>query len=221
MLFDYYFWDYDGTLFDTYPSIVRAYQKGLRKLDIEIDYDKLYAWTKVSLGHAARVLERQFGVPAREIMENYTHYAHDESYDAILPYSGAKELLEAVVGHGGRNYLYTHRDTSAIQMLKYHGLFGVFDDYVTSEDDFPHKPEPDALKHLLAKHKLDVSRCIMLGDREIDVAAGMNAGMAGALFDPDSFCGPTNADYRFMSFSEIQETLVDLWQTKTRTLCRC
>ena len=188
MLFDYFFWDYDGTLFDTYPSIVRAYQKGLKDLGVEIDYEELYALTKVSLGHTAKVLEKQHEVSAEKIMENYRLYAHDEGYDAVLPYNGAKELLEAVVAHGGRNYVYTHRDMSGIRMLKHHGLLELFEDYITSEDDFPKKPEPDALKHLLTKHKLDVSRCVMLGDREIDVQAGKNAGMAGVLFDPEGYC---------------------------------
>lgn len=210
MFFDYYFWDYDGTLFDSYPSIVRAYQKGLKDLGVEIDYDELYALAKISLGHAAKILEKQYGVSAEKIMENYRHYAHDEGYDTVLPYTGAKELLEAVVHHGGQNYLYTHRDMSGVHMLKHHGLLELFDDYITSENDFPKKPEPDALEHLLAKHQLEASRCVMLGDREIDVLAGMNAGMTGVLFDPEGYCGPSQAAYRFTSLEEIQRTLVNI-----------
>lgn len=210
MLFCYYFWDYDGTLFDSYPSIVRAYKKGLMDLGVEVDYDELYALTKISLGHAAKAIGKQHAVSAERIMENYKRYAHDEGYDDVLPYTDAKEILEAIVHHGGRNYLYTHRDMSGVNMLKHHGLFELFDDYVTSENDFPKKPEPDALKHLLIKHELDVSRCIMVGDREIDVQAGMNAGMAGALFDPEGFCGTTQAQYRFTSLEDIKRELVDI-----------
>ena len=37
MVFSAFFWDFDGTLFDTYPRIVRAFLRGLEEFGIQAD----------------------------------------------------------------------------------------------------------------------------------------------------------------------------------------
>ena len=207
MLYDFYFWDYDGTLFDSYPCIVRAYAKGLADLDIRLDSDELYSLTKVSLGHAAQVIGEEYKVPAQEIIARYRVYEHKEGWGASKPFEGTREMLQSVVDHGGRNFLYTHRDISGIEILKHFGLIHLFSDFITSEDNFPKKPHPDALLHLVSKHGLDKSRCIV--ETADDVLSGLNAGMSSALFDPEGICSPTRAAHRFASMHAARETLVE------------
>lgn len=208
MYFDYFFWDYDGTLFDTYPCVTRAYLKGLKELGIEMDYNELYGLTKISLGYTAKVLSARDGVPSDVILAHYHNHAEDEGYEAMHPYDGARELLEDIISQGGRNYLYTHRNMSGIYALEHHGIDMLFTDYITSENGFPSKPAPDALKFLVGKHNLDLSRCVMLGDREIDVQAGLNAGMDGALFDPDGYYQHAPVKYRFTTMQAIRGAFV-------------
>lgn len=40
---------------------------------------------------------------------------------------------------------------------------------------------------MISKHGLEPDRAVMVGDRVLDVQAGLNAGMQGALFDPEAF----------------------------------
>jgi D-glycero-D-manno-heptose 1,7-bisphosphate phosphatase len=42
------------------------------------------------------------------------------------------------------------------------------------------KPSPRFIQEMIAKHALDPAGCIMVGDRESDIEAGVNAGIAGA-----------------------------------------
>lgn len=208
MTYKHFFWDYDGTLFDSYPCMTRAFLKGLKDLGISYSYDALYALEKVSLRHAGQVIGEQHGVEVKVIMELYHKYYLSEGYEAMKPYEGVRELLQASLKKGGKHYLYTHRGKSSVEALEYYQLDKLFTDFVTAEHHFPSKPSPDALNYLMQKHGLSKDECVMLGDRDIDVQAGMNAGMAGVLFDPDGFYDGFDADYRFKTMDEIRIALV-------------
>lgn len=49
MKYQHFFWDFDGTLFDTYARITRAIQKALKDLGIEAAYDEIFPVAKVSM----------------------------------------------------------------------------------------------------------------------------------------------------------------------------
>ena len=183
MKFTEYFWDFDGTLFDTYPRINRAVQKSLHEMDIDVSLEELLPVLKRSLGHVFRAF-----APGREkeAAAIYHSHAEDEGYESMQPYPGAERILQSVLEHGGRNYLYTHRDKVALQYLDLYGLTGFFTDFVTGEDGFPFKPAPDALNALMERNGLKKDACLMLGDRDIDIGAGVNAGIRTLLYDDEN-----------------------------------
>jgi D-glycero-D-manno-heptose 1,7-bisphosphate phosphatase len=45
------------------------------------------------------------------------------------------------------------------------------------------KPGPGMVLHLIEKFNLDPARCVMIGDRNSDVAAAEAAGIEGVLFE--------------------------------------
>jgi uncharacterized protein (TIGR01440 family) len=53
---------------------------------------------------------------------------------------------------------------------------------VDSTMHFPGKPAPDAVEHICRNYKLDKDQTVMIGDREIDVLSGVNAGVHGCLY---------------------------------------
>lgn len=184
MKFTEFFWDFDGTLFDTYPRINRAIMKALNELGVQVEMEALASMTKVTVGHAASIL-----LPGRyqEVMKLYRANYAAMPIETFIPYEGAFNMLRSVCEHGGRNYLYTHSRNYTIDVLKYYGVDHLFADFVTANDGFAAKPAPDALLSQIEKHHLDPAKCIMVGDRDIDLLAGYNAGMSGALFDPDAY----------------------------------
>lgn len=206
MRYTHWFWDFDGTLYDTYPRMVRAFQKGLRHKGIEISDEELLKRCKVTLWHAAD----SFGDEdlAKELMALFDRYAEDEGLDTIQLYQGAEHLLHRVERMGGKNYLYTHRDNSALAPLERDGLKDLFTDVVTSLDGFPHKPDPEALLHLIVKHGLDPGDCVVVGDRDIDLDAGHAAGMDSVLFDPDGFYPDYPATHRYTDYRDLVTELL-------------
>ncbi len=205
MRFTHWFWDFDGTLFDTYPRIVRAFQKGLKQLGIEKTDSEVFSLAKRTLAEAAAVIGGEQA--AERLMDLYYVHAEEEGPDTLKPYEGLEPVLDFIRRSGGHSYLYTHRDKSGPEALEREGLLGYFDDSVTHDDGFPSKPAPDALLHLVRRHGLDPKDCVMVGDRPIDLEAGRNAGMSSLLFDGDGAYPAYPGARRFESYSAMLEAL--------------
>ena len=98
----------------------------------------------------------------------------------------------------------------SIDALEHYGLKPYFSDFITKDDHFPRKPAPDALLHMISKHGLEPDRAVMVGDRVLDVQAGLNAGMQGALFDPEGFCqGQAPTPYQYASMDALRKALIE------------
>ncbi len=115
-----------------------------------------------------------------------------------------KEVLSLVSGMDGRNFLLTHRDNQAKGMLDQFGLLDFFSGFVTSDQDFPRKPQPDSINWLIETYKVDRKKAIMIGDRKLDVAAGHNANIASCLFNPDgTIVDSGNPEIRVTEINEL------------------
>lgn len=209
MQFTHFFWDFDGTLYDTYPRILRAFQKGLRDVGIAAPDDEVLFHIKKMLAAAAAHYANAGGVPEQAIMDAYRAHAEEEPFATMQPYPGLRQALVAAVKRGGRHYLYTHRGKSALEALERDGLKDLFTDFITKEDGFPLKPAPDALNSLVRRYNLPLDKCVMIGDRDIDLLSGRNAGMVGAMFDPDSFYGDYPTPYRYQTMDALRLDLIE------------
>ncbi len=174
-----FIWDFDGMLFDTYPHTTAALCEYFRRHGREISPEEAFSQLKISIRKAFQY----FGMPEDGEKEFYEIEDDLDFLPIGVPYEGVPEMLKFIAEHGGRNYLFTHRDRVAIRYLDKYGLTPLFTDFVTREMDFPFKPAPDGIEYLLKKHSLRKDCCIMLGDREIDCLSGLNAGISALLFD--------------------------------------
>ena len=207
MKYRHFFWDFDGTLYDTYGRVTRANEKAMADLGVTLEYDALYRAVKRSIFYAWELYAVPRGIDWDTYFAAYRRHADEEGPESMMPYPGTGEALAKIVALGGRNYLYTHRDNAAWDALRREGLDGLFADGVTSQNHFPSKPAPDALNYLVQKNGLTRAECLMIGDRDIDLEAGKNAGMDGALFDPEDFYADYPAALRFHSMGELAQAL--------------
>ena len=70
--------------------------------------------------------------------------------------------------------------------------------------NFPRKPAPDALLYLMEKNHMNPAETLMVGDRDIDIDAGHNAGTAGCLYDYEDFYTDAKADHFVKKLSEMK-----------------
>ena len=209
--FTHYIWDFDGTLFDSYPQIATAIRGAFRGLGCTVTYEEAYQLTKISVGHAINTLKERFALDLSEaeLKDRFREFTkEDPSVGTFGPYEGIPELLKAIAARGGKNYLYTHRGLSALKYLETSFLAPLFADAITSVDGFAPKPAPDAVLHLIQKYSMDKSRVVMVGDRDIDILSGQNAGAAGCLFDPDHFYEDFAIDLRANDVLKLRALLL-------------
>ncbi|WP_054656902.1 HAD-IA family hydrolase [Apilactobacillus ozensis] len=127
------------------------------------------------------------------------------------PFQNAESLLKNSVDNGMKNFILTHRDQETLfKLLNNNHLSKCFEDIVDKDSDFPRKPNPAAINHLIEVNKLDRYATMMIGDRIIDIKAGLNAGIKTGLFDPDAIIiEKSNADYQFSNMYDLNLFLND------------
>ena len=200
-------WDFDGMIFNTYPRMAAAFQKALLEMGVEDSPETVMNRIKISVRQAAVEYAEEHGFERTELSSKYQEYEHAMPIETMIPYDGMCDLLRDAAGAGCRHFLYSHRDESALAALDLHGIRGLFDDAITWADHFPAKPAPDALLYLMKKHHLSPDETLMLGDRDIDTLAARNAGIYGALFDPEHFYDHFENELRADSVDALRKLL--------------
>lgn len=202
------FWDFDGTLYMSYPKMLQSMLKAVEELcpNHGISEEEGMQYMKVSTGHASLMLAQKLNLDLEALRKRYSFFHHQQK--GFPYYEGLPECLRRLKDAGFHHYLYTHRDWTAVEQLESDGLWELFSGGVSKEDGFPLKPAPDALLSLMQKHGLTPEECAMVGDRAIDLEAGKNAGMKGILFDPDRYYQDYPADLFVYSMKELADKLL-------------
>ena len=196
-------WDLDGTLYDTYPGILKALHDTLESIDVQIDQAELYKIIKHgSVTETAKNFARQQELDEDKVLAEY-HRREALEVMKATPYAQTAEVLQAVVDAGGNNLLMTHRDDKAWTLLARNGLDKLFLGGVTSDLHLARKPKPDAVLYLVDRYQLNPERTAMIGDRRLDVIAGQAAKVQGVYFNIDKLDDAPMADHQI-------ETLMDI-----------
>ncbi len=107
-------------------------------------------------------------------------YGRNGLYNS-LPYSGIAQALAKIRQSGARLYLATSkRTTFAHRILDHHDLAFLFDSIYGSEDGGALDHKPELVAHIIERHELTPSHCVMVGDRRYDVI-GAHANKMRAL----------------------------------------
>ncbi len=202
--YDHFIFDFDGTLSDSYPSFFKAGRMVADQFDVSVTDEfiqeslkwktAVYFFESLNLGDKQEEVYRTFNLIKRGLLR-----------EEAKPLDGAVELLERICRAGGVCYIYSHSGEIVIDQCKKWGLDAYITDYFLGSAKYPRKPAPDALLALVEKHALDISRCVMIGDRDIDVLAGKNAGMDGILLDDIDYYHDLDVTHRVRKLSEIAD----------------
>lgn len=200
----HFFWDFDGTLLDTYPAMTEAFVRMAARAGFAIQPQRALNLMKENLTHALQVVAGENNLDAAALLPMFREEERLTLPRLIRPVPGIPEALRALPG---QHYLVTHRDHDALTYLEQTGLKAYFTDFVVADDGFPRKPQPDSLLHLMRKHGLDAAECIMIGDRPLDTAAGRNAGMLSCLLDEENRFPHDPCELRTNSAHELPSLL--------------
>lgn len=195
-------WDFDGTLFDTYPSMSAAFRQALNDLGADESVERITSLLKASMRVCMATLSSEKGLPSDALSSGY-----EQRYAAIdlakqPPYAGVLAICRQILDRGGLNFIVTHRSrASTLRLLSAHRMLQYFARSVTNDDGYPWKPDPSAFNALIEQYALQRPETMAVGDRDLDMQAAQAAGLFACRFGPHPHGVP--ADLTISSFDEL------------------
>ena len=197
-------WDFDGTLFDTYPTITNAHIPALNDLGIKEDYATIYGNLKISSSYNEDYLYNKYNLDDsyKLLVTKYTNLNNE-----FIPFPFVEDILKTIVDNGGYNFMNTHRGYSSIKYCKLFDLDKYFKEYVTIRNKFNKKPDPISNNYLIKKYNLIKEETLMIGDRDLDIYSGINANIKTCFCDFDGIKISSKADIVIKSFKELKKEI--------------
>jgi phosphoglycolate phosphatase-like HAD superfamily hydrolase len=195
-------WDFDGTLFNTYPAVVDAFKKALKDYGIKETDESILNCMKISESYAIAKMGELYGI-GQEFINRYAVYKNDITPDMAEPFPYTKEVCQKIIELGGGNYILTHRGETTQKFLKHYDMIGLFTEIVTKDYGFKRKPDPEGFVYLIEKHHLDKNTTMVVGDREIEILGGKAAGIKTCLYDTNQVSFTAVPDFYITSLKDL------------------
>ena len=195
-------WDVDGTLFDTYPAIVRSMQAAAHDLGAPAAYDEVMRLALVSVDHCVTTLCDTYALQPDQLEELFDQHYQTITPEDQPPFAGVEAVCDYVRARGGLNLIVTHRRRAGLdRLLATHRLTAYFSGIISHDDAYPRKPDPAAFLALIEQHQLPRDTTLGVGDRDIDVLAAQAAGLRAAFFGTNP--GASTPDFAFTDFTQL------------------
>lgn len=171
--------DLDGTLVDSKQDLalsVNAMRAEMGLAHLPLDLIASY------VGHGVTLLVRR-SLGAHATSENvekglafFLAYYRDHMLDHTAPYPGVAEALEKLAGH--KMAVLTNKPVNFSREMLARLRFAPYFAYIYGGNSFPQKkPDPIGLHKLMEDLQISARETLMVGDSDIDVLTGRNAGV--------------------------------------------
>lgn len=168
--------DFDGTLADTIPLIVKSFHHTLEVSGLPaVDDVEARSW----IGRPLQpVLEERFPGRGAELTDTYRAW-NLAQHDALIErVPGMPELLKTLTDNEIRIGVASSKKTSTVlQGLRAVGLDAHIEVLAGMDETANHKPHPEPLLFAAATLDADPTDCVYVGDADVDVLAARAAGM--------------------------------------------
>lgn len=175
--------DLDGTLADTLESIAYTCNACLKQVGLAPIPSEAYKaftgdGTEALVRKATRAAGDIEGKTVAQVLKLYNEMFAQNCTYKVRPYEGIQETLQILKEKGLKLAVLTNKKHERAVMVIEH-LFGknMFDFIIGQSDRFPVKPNPTGAKFIAKHFNCKTDECIYVGDTEIDVQTGQNAGM--------------------------------------------
>lgn len=202
----HFIWDFDGTLADTYPNLVRYMQLSLADFGRSAVPTEILEKMMESIGYAVNYYAEKFQIS--DLSNRYDHYYSLGKDDPAYAFEGVEAVLKHIQQSGGANYIYTNRGESIIKMLNEIGLHQYFVEIVKKGDEaFRFKPAPDSILYLMEKYGGTCDDTVMIGDRKRDLESGYLAGCKTLHLLTPSVPQSPPCDWRIENYRQMLQML--------------
>ena len=184
-------WDFDGTLFDTYPSLVDGF---IHLSGRELDRTEVLKWLKKD----SKTAFKHYGIDESQ-REEYKRLYNEYAKTSAIPF----ENLEAVLSKAKSNVIVTHRDKeSTIYLLEKNNLKKYFKEVVAVEEQgFTRKPDSASYEYVLKIHPID----LVVGDRDLDLIPARKLNIKTVAFQNNAI----EADYHLDNYHDFEAVVLN------------
>ena len=199
MKIDLVVFDLDGTLVSSHKTIYKATLQALKEINISavMPEDKFY--NMIGLHFEDIFHEFGFAVPDFEKFLTIYKSIYFDYIDSSVVYPGVEEAISNLKDKKIKVSLLTTKGQDQAELiLRYFSLFDKFDYVMGRRPGLAHKPSPEPLQKICTDLKTNILNTLMVGDSEMDVQCGKNAG--------SKTCAVT---YGYRTKSELQKSSPD------------
>jgi HAD superfamily hydrolase (TIGR01549 family) len=199
-------WDFDGTLFDTYPGIVYAFKLALKEEGIEESEEVILELLKKSAKEAVRYYIDTYRLNDNlmDVIEKHK----EEGIKMARPFPHAEEVCRWVVESGRKNYILTHRGYTTHRLLQQYNMEDLFTEIITRHNQFKRKPHPEGYSYLIDKYSMKKDEVLIVGDREVEILAAKAVGVKMCLYDTNTINYSEKPQYIVSSLREVKEIIM-------------
>ncbi len=173
-------WDLDGTVLDTLYDLWASVNAALAAHGMPArSYEEIRAFLGNGMQNllSRSVPEGTSEEMLTQVLETYVPYYKAHMEDHTAPYPGVLAMLDTLKARSVKLALVSNKaDIHTKGLVKKY-----FGDRMTvavgAREGVPIKPAPDAVFAALSEMGVDPSEAVFVGDTEVDVATGLNAGM--------------------------------------------
>ena len=207
--------DLDGTLLDTIEDLAAAGNWTCRNNGWP---EHTVEEFKAMVGHGIPNLVETFSPEGSRspllvlnTLAQFSEYYGEHNMDKTRPYPGMTEMLHRLKAAGVTMAVYSNKADEFSQAIVEHYFPGVFAYVQGKVQGVPVKPDPTGVKMVLKKLNAAVGETLYVGDSDVDMQTGHNAGL--------TTCGVT---WGFRSRETLVEngagSLVDTTEELERTI---
>ena len=198
--------DFDGTLADTLPFYVKAYDRALQKIGFTFISKEI---PKICFGKSEEVICTNLGVPEKTEVFTKTYFSAVKELFTLAPlFDDTIELLNFLRDRNIKIVVITFAYRWYIdQMMSQYALNPYFDFIISKDDVTNPKPHPEAVLKAIDTLSITAKESLVVGDSKSDIIMGKAAGSKTVLF--------TRKEYDlFYSFDELKKTNPDFIVTR-------
>ena len=187
-MYKHFIWDFDGTLFDTYPMMISMHEQILLEHGVTGDKDLMLKIMKEqSSKELIEYYTKKYNISKKEYIESYEKKSYmDEYINSANQFENVSDVCKYIVDKGYKNYIISHKNESIMKFLDKDDMSNYFEDIIIPNMGFKHKPDTEMFEYLINKYNMGKDEVLSIGDRNIDLVAASKIGIDTCLYKPYS-----------------------------------
>jgi len=172
-----YVFDLDGTLMESSETIYKTTMKTFEHFGQKVHLPKEELDKRI--GEHFQTIFDEMNIRVDDVEEFIAVYKtlYFDFIDTTKLYPGAEEILFSLKEKGKKIALLTTKGQEQAENILHHfKLEKYFDEIMGRRNGLGHKPSPAPLLHICSTLSVLPARTVMVGDSEVDIQCGKNAG---------------------------------------------